>query len=159
MVIGTLDLRPRARVIFAACWMVGQAALILSAGMRPDGIFAFRMFPEASTMEIHLWREAGGRWVRAPQGEWSAHDSAGQLRHFSWRDRVRDPILAAVDTRVFASYGADTQRARVGWALDDTADHLPEDGETTRLRAEVVVWRNGREPTTTLLESPLRRSP
>jgi hypothetical protein len=158
-VTGALDLRPRARVIFAACWIGSQAALVLSAGMRPDSAFAFRMFPEASTMEIHLWREVDGRWVPAPQGEWSAHDASGQLRHFSWRDRVRDPILAPVDTRVFASYGADTQLARVARALDDAADHLPEDSETTRLRAEVVVSRNGREPTTTILQSLPRGSP
>jgi hypothetical protein len=158
-VIGALDLRPRARVVFAASWMAGQVALVLTAGTRPDAAFAFRMFPEASTMEIHLWREVDGRWVPAREGEWSAHDGSGQLRHFSWRDRVRDPILASVDTRVFASYGADAQLARLGRALDDVADHLPEDGETTRLRAEVVVWRNGREPATTTLESHPRRGP
>ena len=72
---------------------------------------------------------------------------------------MRDPILASLDQRVFASYGADTQLARVGRALDDVADHVPEDGETTRLRAEVIVWRNGREPTTTLLESHARPLP
>jgi len=158
-VIGALDLRPRARVIFAACWLAGQAALVLSARTRADSAFAFRMFPEASTMEVHLWREVDGRWVPAHDGEWSARDAAGQLRHFSWRDRVRDRTLASVDSRVFASYGVDAQLARLGRALDDTADHLSEDAETTRLRAEVVVWRNGREPTTTVLESHLRRSP
>jgi hypothetical protein len=157
-VLGALDLRPRARVVFAACWLTGQAALVLTAKTRPDNTFAFRMFPEASTLEIHLWREVDGRWVHAPQGEWSARDGAGQLRHFSWRERVRDPVLASLDARVFASYGADTQLARLAQALDDTADHLPEDAETTRLRAEVLVSRNGREPTTTLLESHPRRS-
>jgi hypothetical protein len=138
-VIGALDLAPRARVIFAACWIGSQVVLVSSAGTRPDHAFAFRMFPEASTMEIHLWREVDGRWVLAPRGEWSAHDDSGQLRHFSWRDRVRDPVLAPVDARVFASYGAETQLARVARALDDAADHLPEDAETERLRAEIVV--------------------
>lgn len=109
-------------------------------------------------MEISLWREVDGRWVRAPEGEWSARDAAGQLRHFSWRDRVRDPLLASLDTRVFASYGASTQLARVARALDDAADHLAGDDETTRLRAEVIVSRNGRQPTTTILESHPRRS-
>jgi hypothetical protein len=146
-------------VIFAACWLAGQAALVLSARTRPDSAFAFRMFPEASTIEVHLWREVDGRWIPAPLGEWSARDASGQLRHFSWRDRVRDPTLAALDSRVFASYGVDTQLARLDRALDDAAGHLPEDAETKRLRAEVLVSRNGREATTTVLESHARRSP
>jgi hypothetical protein len=156
---GALDLPPRARLLFAASWVVLQAALVLTARTRPDGIFGFRMFPEASTLEIHLSREVGGRWVPAPGGEWSARDAAGQLRHFSFRDRVRDPVLSSLDVRVFAAYGADAQLARLGRALDDVADHVPEDGETTRLRAEVTVWRNGRDPATTVLASRPRRSP
>jgi hypothetical protein len=154
--LGALDLPLRARLPFAALWIAGQAALVLTAGTRDDGLFGFRMFPEASTMEVHLSREVRGRVVPAPGGEWSAHDAAGQLRHFSFRDRVRDPVLSALDRRVFASYGADTQLARLAHALDDVADHTPEDRETTRLRAEVTVWRNGRDPTTAVLESRSR---
>jgi hypothetical protein len=148
-----VDLGPRARVIFAACWIAGQAALVLTAGARPDAVFGFRMFPEASTLEIHLAREVDGRFVATPGGEWSAHDDEGQLRHFSWRDRVRDPILSALDARVFASYGVDAQLARLQRALDDVADQVPEDRETTRLRADVVVHRNGHEAVTRVLES------
>ena len=143
---GALDLPARARPVFAAAWLAAQAALVLTAASRPDGIFGFRMFPEASTLEIHLSREVGGRWVPAPEGEWSARDAAGQLRHFSFHDRVRDPVLSVLDARVFASYGARTQLARLALALDDVAEHIPEDGETTRLRAEVTVWNNGRDP-------------
>ena len=138
---------------------MGQGALVLTAGARSDHAFGFRMFPEASTMEMHLSREVQGRLVPASGGEWSARDPGGQLRHFSWREHVRDPILASVDERVFASYGADAQLARRGRALDYVADHMPEDGETSRLRAEVVVWKNGGEPTTTVLESHARRVP
>jgi hypothetical protein len=152
-----LDLGPRARVAFAACWIAGQGALVLTAGARPDHIFGFRMFPEASTLEIHLSREVGGNVVPAPGGEWSARDAEGQLRHFSWHDRVRDPILSAVDARVFASYGVDAQLARLQRALDDVADHVPEDGETLRLRADVVVRKNGRSAEARTLESHERR--
>jgi hypothetical protein len=153
-----LDLGPWGRVAFAALWIGLQAALILSAGGRADHIFGFRMFPEASTIEIRLWRETALGAVRAPQGEWSARDAAGQLRHFSWRDRVRDPILASIDTRVFASYGVDAQLARLGLALDDVALHIPEDAETRRLRAEVLVRRNGRDPEALTLRSRSRSS-
>lgn len=154
-----LDLGPRARVVLAACWIAGQASLVLTASARPDGVFGFRMFPEASTLEIDLARVVGGHVVPAPGGEWSARDPHGQLRHFSWRDRIHDPVLASLDARVFASYGVNTQLARLQRAVDDVADHVPEDGETNRLRADVLVSRNGREPVRTTLESRERPVP
>jgi hypothetical protein len=151
-----LDLGRPARVFVAAMWIAGQAALVVTAGWRPDHIFGFRMFPEASTIEIHLWRDAGGGPTRLPRGEWSARDASGQLRHFSWRDRVRDPVLSALDTRVFASYGVDAQLARLQRALDDVVDHLQEDQETRQLRAEVIVRKNGDDPAVVTLISRAR---
>ena len=152
-----LNLGERARVVFAAAWLCGQATLVLTAGARPDHIFGFRMFPEASTLEIHLSRVVGGQVVPAPHGEWSAVDAAGQRRHFAWRDRVRDPTLGSVDERVFASYGVDAQLARLRRALDDVALHLDEDAETEQLRAEVVASRNGRDAVRVALSSISRR--
>jgi hypothetical protein len=150
--LGSGDGRKRgvglARVAFAAAWILGQAALVLSAGARPDHIFGFRMFPEASTVEIHLSRDTAAGTVAAVRGDWSARDAAGQLRHFSWRDRVRDPVLASIDAPAFASYGVDAQLARLGHALDDVADHIGDDTETLRLRADVVVRKNGAGPVT-----------
>lgn len=151
-----LDLGPRARVALAAAWLLGQGALVVTAGGRPDHVFGFRMFPESSTIEIRLERLVDGRWTRAPEGEWSAVDDAGQLRHFSWRDRVRDPILGSLDHERFASYGADAQLARLQHALDDVIDHVSEDRQTTRLAAVVVVRKNGHGPTTVRLESHAR---
>jgi hypothetical protein len=151
-----LDLGPRARVVFAACWIAGQGVLVASAGARTDHIFGFRMFPEASTIQIHLSRQVNGRLVAAPGGEWSARDATGQLRHFSWRDRVRDPVLSSLDERVFASYGVDAQLARLQQALDDVADHVPEDAETQQLLADVVVRRNGHDPVSAVLVSHVR---
>jgi hypothetical protein len=109
------------------------------------------MFPEASTLEIRLFRETGpspGTSSRAVRGDWSAHDTSGQLRRFSWHDRVRDPVLGSIDARVFASYGVDAQLARLGHALDDVAEHIADDAETRQLRAEVVVRKNGAAPAT-----------
>jgi hypothetical protein len=154
-----LDLGPRARIGFAAGWVALQAVLVLTASCRADGIFGFRMFPEASTMEFELERIVGGLPVAAPGGAWSARDAAGQLRHFSWRDRVTDPVLSSPDARVFASYGADTQLARLQRALDDVARQEPEDTETQRFVARVRVWRNGREPSAVVLESADRELP
>jgi len=154
-----LDLGPRARLTFAAGWVALQAGLVLTASCRPDGIFGFRMFPEASTMEFELERVVGGASVPAPGGDWSAHDTAGQLRHFSWRDRVTDPVLSSPGARVFAAYGVDAQLARLRRALDDVALHEPEDAETERFVARVQVWRNGRGPERVVLESASRETP
>ena len=139
-------------------WIAGQAALVLTASLRPDHIFGFRMFPEASTIEIHLSRDAGAGFARTPRGEWSARDASGQLRHFSWHDRVRDPLLSALDARVFASYGVDAQLARLQRALDDVMDHAGEDDETHQLRADVVVRKNGGAPVVVTLLSRTRGS-
>lgn len=154
-----LDLGPRGRVAFAASWIALQATLVLTAGARTDRAFGFRMFAEASTIDVRLARVVHGAVVAAPRGEWSAHDATGQLRHFAWHDRVRDPVLASVDLPVFASYGVDAQLARLQRALDDVADHIPEDGETQRLRAVVVVRRNGEDPGERILESHARSLP
>lgn len=151
-----MNLGPRARVVFGASWIASQVALVLSAGERPDRIFGFRMFPEASTLEVHLIRETSAGDVTAPRGEWSALDAVGQLRHFSWHDRVRDPVLGAVDATVFASYGVATQLARLQRALDDVAAHIDQDGETRRLRAHVVFSRNGHDAQTVELTSQPR---
>jgi hypothetical protein len=151
--------RGAGRVVFAAAWIAMQVALVLTAGRRLDHSYGFRMFSEASTMEVRLARQVRAGWVAAPRGEWSARDAQGQLRHFSWRDRVRDPGLASLDERVFASYGVDVQLAWLQRALDDVSDHVPEDGETLRLRADVTYWKNGREPRALTLESHTRRVP
>ncbi len=153
---GVVELGPRMRVAFAAAWIAVQVGLVVSAGGRADGLFGFRMFPEASTLQIQLARVTKSGERPAAGGEWSARDLSGQLRHFAWRDRVRDPVLSSLDVRVFASSGAATQLARLQRALDDVADHIPEDEETLRLVAHVTVWQNGRDPVTTTLESPLR---
>ena len=117
------------------------------------------MFPEASTLEIHLTREARGQRVPAPRGEWTAVDRAGVAHDFSWRERVRDPVLSTVDTRVFASYGIGAQLARLSRALDDVVDHLQDDAETRRLGAEVTLWRNGHDAVRLTLFSRARWDP
>jgi hypothetical protein len=149
-----LHVGPLGRVVFATCWIAGQVALVLTAPLRADHAFGFRMFPEASTMDIHLMREVNGVRFAAPHGEWNARGPGGQVHTFSWRDRVHDKTLGAVDgSPVFASYGLDAQLARLQRALDDVADRIASDAETTRLGAQVVVRKNGREPVTVTLFS------
>lgn len=146
-----------ARVAFGTAWILGQVGVVLSAGARPDHAFGFRMFPEASTIQVRLSRETATGTAPAPGGEWSARDALGQLRHFSWRDRVKDPVLSQLDARVFASYGVDAQLAHLERALDDVAKHTPEDSETLRLRADVAVSKNGGPLAFVTLQSHPRR--
>ena len=151
-----LHVGPHARVAFAVCWIVGQAALVFTAPRRPDASFGFHMFPEASLIEIHLARETAKGVVPVSGGTWQAPDRAGHVHEFYWRERVRDPILSSLDARVFASYGVDAQLARLQRALDDVADHTSDDAQTLRLVARVVVSKNGHEPSTLVLTSHRR---
>jgi hypothetical protein len=142
------------RLAFAALWVAGQAALVLTASGRPDAIFGFRMFAESSTIRAHLTREVeapsghGTVDVEVARGEWTAKDASGTRHAFRWHDRVLESGLSVFDRTFQASYSAAAQVARWHGALDDVAAHLDGDAETRRLRLDLVVQRNGREPVT-----------
>ena len=142
-----------ARIAFSFVFVAVQAALVLTAGDRPENAFGFRMFSESSTISYSLAREVkrsplAGDVVVVPvaDGEWSAKDSQGVLRHVSWRDRVKRPELCVFDATFHASYSARAQLTRLGAALDDVATHTPDDQETVRLLMDVTIRHNGREP-------------
>jgi hypothetical protein len=155
----------RARVAIAALYLSAQTALILTSQRRPERAFGFQMFSESSTVRFSLLREVeapsghGTLAVHAYNGEWEARSADGTLHRFSWRDRVKIPALAAFDTTLEAGYGAAAQIARMQAALDDVAEHTPNDAETERLLADVIVKRNGREPTVVHLASAPRPLP
>jgi hypothetical protein len=157
-----LDLGPRARVVFAALYLSGQAILVLTAERRPDHIFGFRMFSESSDVRIDLEREvaspSGHGTVLVPvvAGAWMAADKDGTRHHFAWHDRVRDPTLGSLGVLVPASYGVAAQIARLTAALDDVMAHTPDDTETRRLVAQITVRRNAHEPTVVRLNSAPR---
>ena len=138
------------RIAFAVAWIGLQGGLILTANRRPDGAFGFRMFSESTTIKVSLYREVvtpeGGRMrVHVDDGRWSARDSAGQIRRFSWHDRVM-PNLSIFDVEWAAAYGEAAQIARWQGALDDVAAHTTDDAETKRLVLDIVFRKNGREP-------------
>jgi hypothetical protein len=150
-----------ARVLFAAAWLAGQAALVLTAGRRADGAFGFRMFSESSTVAVVLSREVDGPGgertrVHVDDGTWSAHDASGAAHRFVWGDRVKRGELATFDREIHAKYSAAAQVERWHAALDDVAAHIPDDAETRRLLLDVTVKRNGREPYVVHLASPER---
>lgn len=154
-----------ARAFVAAVWIGGQFALIATGPRRADGAFAFRMFPESSTIRIDLFREvvapSGQGLVRVPvdSGTWLARDDDGVLHRFRWDDRVTDTNLFPYGRPVHASYGAAAQLERLARALDDVAAHIPEDGETERLVADVTVRKNGGPETHVELASRYREIP
>jgi hypothetical protein len=138
------------RVCFAVAWIALQGALILTANRRPDGAFGFRMFSESTTIKVSLYRETAGGRVFVEDGRWSARDAAGQVKRFSWHDRVT-PNLAVFDVEWAAAYGEAAQLARWQGALDDVFAHTTDDAETRRLVLDIVVRKNGREPHTVTL--------
>jgi hypothetical protein len=146
------------RIVFAVAWIGLQGGLILTANRRPDGAFGFRMFSESTTIKVALYREIDGKRVHVDDGKWSARDAAGQVKRFSWNDRVM-PNLAVFDVEWAAAYGEAAQLARWQGALDDVFAHTSEDAETTRLVLDIVVKKNGREPHTVTLTSAERSAP
>lgn len=142
------------RIVFAVVWFGLQIGLVATAGRRADGAFGFRMFPEASTMKVSLFREvADGRRVHVENGLWT---DATHRRHFDWFERVR---YWRLDAEMNAGYGSAAQLDRLQHALDDVASHLDGDIETRRLVAEAMVRRNGREPVLHTLVSHERELP
>jgi len=145
------------RTILAAIYLLIQVTLLITAPARPDGVFAFRMFNESSTISIELLRRVqrndGSLAVVPTNGKWEARDMSGVVHTVSWNDRVRDPILGTLGRTVHAAYGVDAQLFRLQRALDDVARNTPEDGETKALLARVDVVRNGHERFEKLLES------
>jgi hypothetical protein len=152
-----LDLGVGARTILAAFYLLVQVGLLITASARPDGVFAFRMFNESSTLSIELLRRVrrndGALAVVPTNGKWEARDARGVVHAVSWNDRVRDPILGTLGRPVHAAYGVDAQLFRLQRALDDVVRSTPEDGETRALLARVNVVRNGHERFEKLLES------
>jgi hypothetical protein len=155
-----LDLGPRARVVFAGVYLLGQGALVATGGARPDALFAFRMFNESSTLNVHLARAieapSGHGTVLVPveNGTWTARDAGGTMHRFHWKDRVPKPELSSFDATMHASYGAAAQLARWHAALDDVARHIPDDAETRALVLEISVRRNGHEASVVRFERP-----
>ena len=159
------DVRIGARAVLVAFWLLGQAALVVTAGRRADAAFGFRMFSESTTLSITLSRE-----VQAPTGEgtvvipiedgsWTASDRTGLLHRFAWSDRVVDPIVGTLGVTMQAAYGGAAQLERLQAALEDVATHTPEDADTHALVADVVLRRNGREPQNLRLISAPRTLP
>jgi hypothetical protein len=139
-----LELGPRGRGWLCALFFGGELVLVATAGLRTDRSYGFRMFPEASSIRVHLDRRLdGGHVVPIQAGAWQAHDCSGDVHRFVWRQMVHWPAPAALDALVGAPYGVDNEVQRTHDAMRWVSDHTPDDCETRALVAHVERTRNG----------------
>jgi hypothetical protein len=165
-----LDLGPRGRAVLCGVFFGSEALLIATAGLRSDRSYGFRMFPETSSIVVHVSRQIDGqdgsggsdgararRLVPIENGKWDAKDCSGATHTFVWGKMVKPPAPARLapdtrfkDPRVGAPYGVESEEHRTRDALQWVADHTPDDCETRGFVAVVDPTRNGQplEPVT-----------
>ncbi len=149
-----LDLGPRGRVIACVLFFGTEAVLVGTAGMRSDRSYGFRMFPESSSLTVHVSRRlADGSLVPIERGRWDARDCAGQRHTFVWGKMIRPPAPFRLDAPVAAPYGVESELHRTRDAMRWVLDHTSDDCETRALVARVDARRNGREPVEVDLEA------
>jgi hypothetical protein len=143
-----LDLGPRGRRLFSACYCAAIVLVIAWGVSQPDNAFGFQMFNETTSLTISLERrvQRGRQRVPAPGGVWQARGPDGKVRTFRWSDHVKDGVLGTLELPRHASYGLDGQLFRLRQALAYVLEHTPEDTETEALVAVVEASKNGRPP-------------
>ncbi|MBK9180168.1 MAG: hypothetical protein IPM45_11515 [Acidimicrobiales bacterium] len=139
--------RPPWRRIAARAVIVGvltvQVAVILAGG-GPHHVFAFRMFPEASTWQADVVRvTADGRRVPVEES-WAG---------YRWSDLVTDGSLGTPRGERHADNGLDSVLDDLQRALDWVAASTPADTETVSYEATVRVSRNGHDEEVVVLRS------
>jgi hypothetical protein len=124
-----------------------QLALVV-AGYRSDHkVFAFQMFPEASTWRADVVRvTSDGRRVPVSQ-PWAG---------YRWDELVPGSALTYPDGRHHADAGLANQLAFLRAALDYVARHTPRDHETRYLEATVTAWHNDDPPRVEVFRSRVR---
>jgi hypothetical protein len=153
-----LKLGPRGRVVFCALFFGSEAVLIATATMRSDQSYGFRMFPESSSITVHVDRKLDGDEVEPiVDGRWEAEDCDGKAHTWIWNKMVRSPATWRFDKGVGAPYGVENQVQRTRDALVWVADHTPSDCETRGFSATIEARRNGHAPERFTLEVPRAR--
>jgi hypothetical protein len=149
-----LDFGARGRTIVCAVFFGSEALLVATAGMRSDRSYGFRMFPEASSITVHVSRRlADGTLVPIERGRWHALDCNGGAHDIVWGRMVRPPAPWRLDAAVPAPYGVESEIHRTHDALRWVLDNTPQDCETRALVARVDARRNGRPPEEVDLEA------
>jgi hypothetical protein len=139
-----LDLTTRGRAVFCALFFGSEVLLFATAGLRTDRSYGFRMFPEASTITVHVSRRLrDGSVVPVVGGTWTPQGCDGPPHPFVWGKMVRFPAPGRLDALVGAPNGVDNEVQRAHDALAWVAAHTPEDCETRAFVAHVEALRNG----------------
>lgn len=139
-----LDLGTRGRTLACGLFFGSEIVLIATAGLRSDRSYGFRMFPESSSIRVHVSRRLDdGRVLPIEGGRWQAHDCSGGVHAFSWPKMVRFPAPWKLDAEVGAPYGVESEIHRARDATRWVADHTTEDCETRALVVHIVPTRNG----------------
>jgi hypothetical protein len=155
-----LDLGPRGRTVLCGVFFGSEGLLIATAGLRSDRSYGFRMFPESSSIIVHVSREVDGRDARdetgarmlvpIENGRWEAKDCSGAPHTFVWGKMVKYPApwklapdVRFKDVRVPAPYGVESEEHRTRDALRWVADHTPDDCETRAFVADIEPTKNG----------------
>jgi len=142
-----LDLDPRGRVIACVIFFGAEAISIATAPMRSDRSYGFRMFPESSSLTVHLSRRLqDGTLAPVEDGRWRTHDCSGKPSVVVWGKMVHAPAPSRLDVSVPAPYGVESELHRTRDAMQWVIDHTIEDCETRALVAKVKARRNGGPP-------------
>lgn len=140
-----LDLSKRGRAVFCAIVFGSEVVLVATAGMRTDRSYGFRMFPEASTITLHVSRRlADGTVVPVTGGTWTPRGCGGSPHAYVWGRMVRFPAPGKLDVPVGAPYGVENEVQRARDALAWVAAHAPGDCETRAFVAHIEPVRDGR---------------
>lgn len=140
-----LDLSKRGRAVFCALFLGSEVVLAATAGLRSDRSYGFRMFPESSTITLHVSRRLpDGTVVPIAGGAWTPHGCESGTHAYVWGRMVRFPAPGKLDAPVGAPYGVDNEVQRARDALVWVAAHTPQDCETRAFVAHVEAVRNGR---------------
>ncbi len=138
------------RRLGALAIVVAQLLLIVRAYDAPIDTFGFQMFPESSQWQADIYRVTDDGLVPISE-PWPGG--------YQWSDLVAARGLGTPSVRHHADAGLGATLFLLERALDWVAVNTPADGETAMLIAEVLVWDNGRGPTSLTLESAPRSVP
>jgi hypothetical protein len=134
----------RVVVLGAVC---AQLAFVVAGYRSEHKVFAFQMFPEASTWRADVVRvTSDGRRVPVSQ-PWAG---------YRWDELVPDSALTYPEGRQHADAGLANQLAFLRAALDYVARHTPRDHDTRYLEATVTAWHNDDPPRVEVFRSRVR---
>jgi len=125
--------------------VAAQLFLVVRAYWADHDVFGFQMFPESSEWQATIVRVDGDGDRHDVRDPWPGG--------YRWHELVRGRGLDSPFTRSHADTGLASTVGFFEAALEWVAANTPADTETHYLEAIVTTWRNGGEPTTTIVRT------